>query len=138
MKKPTLLFWVIAALILLWNAFGCYLYLTEVTMTDVQYAKVHGDAMAEVRHLYPAWAMAAFALVVWGGLLGAILLLLRRGLCVTFFGLSLVAAIICFIPSFISAPMREAAGTTFWVMPVTVVLLGCAQLWFARQQRQAG
>lgn len=138
MKKPSIWFWVIAALFLLWNAFGCYLYLAEATMTDAQYVEVHGAAMAEVRHLYPVWAMAAFAVAVWGGLLGAVLLMLRRGLSVTLFALSLAAAAICFIPSFVSAPMREAAGATFWVMPVIVVLIGCAQLWFARRQRQAG
>jgi hypothetical protein len=138
MKKPSIGFWVIAALFLLWNAFGCYLYLAEVTMTDAQYVEVYGEAKAAARDFYPAWAMAAFAVAVWGGLLGAVLLLLRRGLSVSLFALSLVAAVICFIPSFISAPLREAAGATFWVMPVIVVLIGCAQLWFARRSRANG
>jgi hypothetical protein len=138
MKKPSIGFWVIAALFLLWNVIGCGLYLVEVTMTDAQYAEAYGEAMAAARDFYPAWAVAAYAVAVWGGLLGAILLLLRRGLSVTLFSLSVIAAVIGFIPSFISAPLREAAGTTFWVMPVIVVFIGLVEVWFARRSRANG
>ncbi len=62
MKKPTIWFWVIAGIFLLWNAFGCYLYVLEVTLTDAQYAEMHGDVMAAARDFYPSWALAAFAL----------------------------------------------------------------------------
>ena len=138
MKKPSIGFWVIAALFLLWNAIGCGLYLVEVIMTDAQYAEAYGEALAAARDLHPTWAVAAYAVAVWGGLLGAILLLLRRGLSVTLFTISVIAAVIGFIPSFISAPLREAAGTTFWLMPVIVVFIGLVEVWFARRSRSNG
>lgn len=135
MYKPSIGFWVMAAAFLLWNLFGCYLYIIEVTLSDAQYADVFGDTKAAVRDLYPTWAIAAFAVAVWGGLLGAILLLLRRGLCVAVFGIALVASVFCFIPNFISTPLREAGGETFWVMPVIVVIIGLVQIWFSRRAR---
>lgn len=138
MRKPSILFWVIASVFLLWNAYGCYLYFVEVTMSDAQYARVFGDSMAAVRDLYPSWAMAAFAIAVWGGLLAAILLLLRRRLSATVFGLSLAASVICFIPTFVSAPLREAGGATFWVMPLIVIVMGLFQLWYAWRKRVDG
>lgn len=138
MRKPSIWFWMIAAAFLIWNAYGCYIYILEVTMSDAQYAEAFGDTMAAARHLYPSWAIAAFAIAVWGGLLGSILLLLRRGLSATVFGLSLAAAVICFIPNFVSAPLREAGGATFWVMPLIVVLICCAQVWFSRRERMSG
>ncbi|GHA99960.1 hypothetical protein GCM10009069_23470 [Algimonas arctica] len=138
MRKPPVWFWVIAAAFLIWNAFGCYLYVVEVTMTDAQYVVMYGEDMAAVRDLYPAWAIAAFATAVWGGLLGAILLLARRGLSATVFGLSLAASVVCFIPNFVSTPLREAGGSTFWVMPLIVVLIGCVQVWFSRRERVNG
>lgn len=138
MKKPTIWFWVIAGIFLLWNAFGCYLYVLEVTLTDAQYAEMHGDVMAAARDFYPSWALAAFALAVWGGLLASVLLLLRRRLAATIFFISLIAAIICFIPNFISTPLREAGGTTFWVMPLIVVVIGLVEVWFARRESVKG
>lgn len=64
MYKPSIAFWVMAAAFLLWNLFGIYLYLVEVTLSDAQYADAFGDAKAAVRDLYPTWAMTAFAVAV--------------------------------------------------------------------------
>lgn len=134
MKKPSTWFWVIAALFLIWNIFGCILYVVEMTMSDVRYAEVYGAAKASVRDVYPTWAVAAFAVAVWGGLLAAILLLLRRRPSATIFLISVVAAAICFIPVFASTPLREAGGSTFWLMPVIVVVIGGVQVWYARRK----
>lgn len=138
MKKPSIGFWIIAAALLIWNAFGCYMYMVDVTASDARYAEVYGDAMLAIRDLYPAWAIAAYALAVWGGLLAAALLLLRRRVCVPLFLVSLVAAVICFIPVFVSTPLRESGGETFWVMPVIVVVIGLFQVWYARRKKADG
>lgn len=138
MKTPSIWFWIIAGLFVLWNAFGCYLYVLDVSMTDAQYAETYGEVMAAAREFYPGWATAAYALAVWGGLLAAVLLLLRRKLSSTLFIISLVSAIICFIPNFISQPLREAGGATFWLMPVIVVLIGVVEVWFTRRESAKG
>lgn len=138
MKKPTTWFWVIAGIFLLWNAFGCYLYVIDVSLTDAQYAEKYGQVMADARHFYPSWAFAAYAVAVWGGLVAAGLLLLRRRLAVTAFVISLIAAAICFIPNFISAPLREAGGATYWLMPLIVVAIGLVEVWFARRESAKG
>jgi hypothetical protein len=134
MRKPSTWFWVIAALFLIWNIFGCYMYWVEATMSDIQYAEVYGEASAAAREFYPTWAVAAFAVAVWGGLFAAILLLLRRRPSATVFLISVVAAAICFIPVFASTPLREAGGSTFWLMPVIVVVIGVVQVWYARRK----
>lgn len=71
--------WLVGVVALLWNGLGCLDY----TMTQVQ-----GDAWlanmdpTELQMAYfhgmPAWTDAAWAIGVWGGLLGGLLLLLRR------------------------------------------------------------
>jgi hypothetical protein len=138
MRKPTIWFWVVAILFLVWNMIGCYFYIIEVTMPDAQYAEAHGAEMAAVRGLYPTWALAAFALAVWGGLLAATLLLLRKALSVPLFLVSLVMSVLCFIPNFVVTELREAAGSTVWVMPLIVIVIGVTQLWFSRRERARG
>lgn len=71
--------WVVGVVALLWSGLGCLDYamtqtqgdawLANMDLTEVQMAWFHG---------LPAWYHAAWAVGVWGGLLGAILLLLRR------------------------------------------------------------
>lgn len=138
MTKPGKAFWVIAAILVVWNLFGCALYILDVTTTDARYAELYGEAKAAARGYYPTWAIAAFAIAVWSGLLASGLLILRRGLSVPIFLVSLVAAVLCFIPVFVSTPLRESGGETFWVMPVIVVVIGFFQVWYARRKKADG
>lgn len=138
MKKPSIWFWVIAVILVIWNLFGCALYILDVTMSDARYAEIYGDAKAAAREFYPTWAIVAFAVAVWSGLLGSGLLLMKRGLSAPVFLVSLVAAILCFIPVFVSTPLRDSGGETFWVMPAIVVVIGLFQFWYARRKQADG
>ena len=117
---------------------GCGIYLIEVMMSDEAYAEAYGEDLAAVRDIHPVWAVAAFASAVWSGLLAAILFLLRKRLSAVIFIVSLVAAIIGFIPTFTNSVLREAAGPSFWIMPVIVVVLGSFEVWYSRKQNAKG
>lgn len=137
-NKPSILFWIIAVLFLLWNLFGCYLYYLDVTLSDTAYAEAYGEAMAAVRSKYPAWSIAAYAIAVWGGLIASILLLLRKKFAVPLFVVSLIAAIVSFIWGMTNEEARAAAGNTALVMPVIVVAIGAFEIWFARKKAAKG
>ena len=136
--KPSKLFWVFAALFLIWGLMGCGIYLVEVTMSDAAYAEAFGPELAAVRDVHPTWAIAAYATAVWSGLLAAILFILRKRLSPVFFMLSLVTAIIGFIPTFTNSTLRDAAGSSFWVMPLIVVCIGIFEVTFSRKQQANG
>jgi hypothetical protein len=137
--KPPALFWVLAILFLLWNIFGCAMYLFDRLASDETIlAMENGEAMLAASKAYPIWASAAYALAVWGGLAAALCLLLRKKLAAHLFILSLVAAIICFIPSFTMAEMKAAGGSTYWVMPLIVVLLGVFEVLWSRAKAADG
>lgn len=137
-KKPSTIFWVLGAFFLMWNIFGCGIYLMDAMMSDAAYLEAYGAKMADARDYYPPWATAFYAIAVWGGLLAAILFLLRKRLSATLFIVSLVAAVICFIPNFTSDVLREAAGGSFWVMPLIVKILGVAEVLYSRKQSAKG
>jgi len=134
---PKKAFWIVGVLFLLWNIFGCAIYLMDQLTPDAalleSYAE-RGQAMLEARHAYPVWATAAYALAVWVGLLASIFYLMRKKLAVTLFVVSLLAAIICFIPSFTNAVVKAGGGDSYWVMPVIVSVLGLFEVWWSRKQ----
>lgn len=67
----------VAVAALVWNLIGCFAYLSDVTLTPDDIAKLSADQQA----LYaarPAWSVAATAVAVWAGALGCLGLVLRR------------------------------------------------------------
>ena len=136
--KPTILFWVVAVLFLIWGLIGCGIYLVEVSLSDADFAEAYGAKKAAARHLVPTWGIAGFAIAVWSGLLASILFILRKRISVPIFILSLVAAIIGFLPTFLNSTIRDSGGTYYWVMPLIVVSLGIFEIIYSRKQRANG
>ena len=133
-KKPNALFWILGAAFLIWNMIGCGFYLLDKFTTDADVFKLSGQAVLDARHAYPIWAKIAYAIAVWGGLLASIFYLMRKRFSVTLFTISLVTAIICFIPNFTNATVKAGGGDSYWVMPVIVVVLGCLEIWWSRKK----
>ena len=79
LRKPSNLFWVISSIALVWNLMGVFNYLDQAFMTD----KILETLPKEQQILYqdvPAWVTAAFAIAVFSGTLGSLLLLLKKKL----------------------------------------------------------
>jgi len=136
--KPGALFWILAIIFVIWGLIGCSIYLTEMMLSDEAYAQAFGPELAAVRDVYPSWGLSAYAIAVWSGLLAALLFLLRKRLSVIIFIVSLIAAIIGFIPTFTNSVLRDAAGSSFWVMPLIVVAIGIIEILYARKQAAKG
>jgi len=103
-------FWVITILYLLWSLIGCGMYLVEHMMDDTAYAEAFGAELLSLRGVTPWWATSGYAIGVWGGLVGIILLMLRKKLCLPFFYASFAGAIMGFIPSLFDARFKAVMG----------------------------
>jgi hypothetical protein len=67
----------VAIIAQLWNLIGCVAYLMDVTLTPEAVAAMAPDQQA----LYaarPAWAVAVYAIAVWGGALGCAGLIMKK------------------------------------------------------------
>ena len=137
-KKPTKIFWVVGILFLLWNLLGCSMYLAEHLLSDEGYGEFFGQALLEVRDVYPTWSLAFYAIAVWGGLIGALTLLLRKKIAPVLFVISLCSALISFIPTFTNDLLKTAGGDFYWAMPVMVAVLGIAEVWWSRKKAADG
>ena len=138
MNKPNWLFWVAGIVFLLWNAMGCMAYLSEVTMNDAEYIARYGEGVAALRDVIPSWSVAGYAVAVWGGALAALLFLLRRNLAVPVFIVSLIGAVLGFLPLFTIDGMMDAMGTADKVMPGVVLLLGVFEIVVSRRYSAKG
>jgi hypothetical protein len=87
-KTPVHL-WTIGILSLLWNAFGAFDY-TATQYRIESYVSQFTPEQLDYFYAFPAWVDAAWAVGVWGSLLGSIFLLLRKSFSVWLFGVAIL------------------------------------------------
>lgn len=127
-------FWVAAAASALFMALGCAGYLASV-FTDPAELPLDQRNLMEAR---PLWMVAAYAIAVWVGLLGAILLMMRRKLAVPLLLVSLVAAVLTFLPYAVVPAVSNLVTTNDIAVAIVVVLITGTIFSFARHSRQRG
>ena len=104
--------WVLGILNLLWTAMGSFDFIMTNTQGDAWLRQSDmTDAQIATYHAMPLWMMVAWAVGVFGGLLGSILLLLRKRLAVPVLALSFVGAILSQAPEMLDAQFRAAMGS---------------------------
>lgn len=128
--------WYMAAAIgsLLFMLVACGGYLIDVT-TDPSQLPLDQRVVAEAR---PAWAMAAYAIAVWAGLVGAVLLVLKKRAAQPAMLVSLVAAVVTFLPYAIVPDVRDNVTTNDIAVAVVILAITWTIFWFARHSAQRG
>ena len=87
---------------------------------------------------YPAWVTSVFAVAVFGGLLGCILLLLRKRIAKPVLIVSLAAALIQIVYNFVLSNGLEVFGASALVTPVLVIVVGAFLIWLASRATDLG
>lgn len=125
MHKPHFSFWVVAGLGLIWNLMGCFNFIVQT----------NPETVAQMPELYqliintrPAWATGAFAIAVFGGAVGCILLLLRRSVAVPVLVLSLMGIAVTGLDTMLRIGFTPSLVLAF--------LVGGALLWYATIARR--
>ena len=135
-NKPTTVFWVVAILAVVWYILGAGAYLGSVFITEEAIAE-----LPEARQNYmanvPAWATAAFAISVWGGLLACIGLLMRKKWAVPLFMLSLLAVFVHAAYTFFIQTDIELSGTVL-IQPVAVIVISIFLVWYSKDAKNKG
>lgn len=136
-NKPATWFWVVSIIALIWNGMGVMAYLAQVTMSAETLQALPEDQRQLVMAT-PAWATGAFAIAVWGGLLGSILLLIRKKLATLVLIVSFVGIVVQMIHSFFIANSFEVYGPGGLIMPVMVLGFGAYLIYFSKQSTEKG
>lgn len=107
--------WVVGILALLWNAVGAFDYLMTQTQNEAYMGQFTPEQL-EYFYGFPTWVVAFWALAVWGGVLGAVLLLLRKRLAVPVLLVSLVSMVATTVHNFLltdGIAVMGAVGVAF-------------------------
>jgi len=141
--KPPIHLWIVGGLATLWNGFGCFDYfMTRTRGTAYIESMMHtddGEAIMAYINGFPIWAAAGWGLGVWGGLAGAILLLMRHRWAVPVLLASLVGAIVG-IGYQLANPSRivELSMGVNAVMPYVIIAIAISLFVYARAMRMRG
>jgi hypothetical protein len=128
--KPPIWFWIVAGLAVAWNAIGVLAFSADASMTASQIAQLPPEEQ-EMMISRPSWVRIVYAVAVFGGLLGAAALLIRRSYAIWLFAASLGAIVIQFGYLLFGMNVVDKLGPMAAIFPSVVVMLGVAELWFA-------
>ena len=129
-------FWVIGAVVLIWNVMGVINFFMQMNADALAAMSEAQRAIIEGR---PAWATGAFAIAVFGGALGCLLLLLRRSAAYYLFVASLLGVLVQAIPYLGIAGSTVAYGpveiSLYILMPLVLAALS---IWYSKQASSKG
>ncbi len=134
--RPTS-YWVITILALLWNLAGVAMFCLQLSMDPAAVAALPAP-QREVYEATPSWLNIAFAISVFGGVLGAVGLLLRKRWAVPCFLVSLLALIVQILSAYAVTPAWSAYGAAGLAMPVVLLAIALFLLWYARKAQRNG
>lgn len=135
--KPPLWFWIVGVTMLLWNLMGVMAYVQEATLTAAQ-LQAMPQAERALLASRPAWATAAFAIAVFGGAAGCLMLLLRSRLALPVLVLSFVGVLAQMGQAFLIADSFAVYGTGGLIMPAVVTGVAAFLVFFAAHARKRG
>ncbi|MFZ5635948.1 MAG: hypothetical protein ACOY82_05110 [Pseudomonadota bacterium] len=135
--KPPLWFWIVGVLMLLWNAMGVMAYVQDATLTP-EALQAMPEAERALRLARPAWATAAFAVAVFGGAVGCLLLLLRTRRALPVLVLSLIGVVVQMTHAFLIADSIAVYGPGGLIMPAMVLAFSLLLVWFAHRAGRRG
>ncbi|KQX20363.1 MULTISPECIES: hypothetical protein [unclassified Sphingomonas] len=130
-------YWVVSAVLLVWNAVGCLACFSQMTMNAEKLARLPVEQRAAWTAM-PATAEAAYVVAVGAGLLGAIALLCRCLAAGPLFVASLVAVIVQFGWFFVVYRGASKLGPSSLAFPAVIAFVAVAQIGFACWAKTAG
>jgi len=104
--------WIVGIVGTLWSAMGA----TDYVMTQTHNEAYMGGFTPEQLDFFyglPTWTVAAWAIAVWGGVLGALMLLLRTGHAVNVLLASFAAMVVTSFQNFVLSNGLEVMGGGF-------------------------
>ncbi len=126
-------FWLIGAVALIWNGMGVINFFVQMNPDMLAAFRESERAIIEGR---PAWATGAFAIAVFGGALGCLLLLLRKSAACYLFIASLLGVIVTMIHT-LGVDMDFGLGEILGIILLPLVVAAFL-IWYSKQAESKG
>jgi hypothetical protein len=126
-------FWAISAIALIWNVMGCINFFVQMNPDMVASYRETEQAIISGR---PIWATGAFAMAVFGGALGCLLLLLRKSAAYYLFIASLLGVIVT-MPHTLGVGIDFGLGEILGIILMPLVVAAFL-IWYSKQAESKG
>ena len=126
-------FWAIGAIALIWNVMGAINFVAQMNPDMLAEYRESERAIIEGR---PAWATITFAIAVFGGALGCVLLLLRKSAAFYLFIASLLGVIVTMIHT-LGAGIDFGLGEILGIILMPLVLAAFL-IWYSKWAESKG
>lgn len=129
-------FWAISAVTLIWNAMGGINFVMQMNADVVASMPETHRAIIEGR---PAWATGGFAIGVFGGALGCLLLLLRKSTAYYLFIASLLGVIVTMIHTLgIASSTIDFSPFEILMMILMPLVVAAFLIWYSKWAESKG
>ncbi|KTF13967.1 hypothetical protein [Pseudoalteromonas sp. H105] len=105
-----------------WNLLGVIAFIMQMLMTPDMISKLPAEQQAAYSNT-PLWFIFAFAIAVFGGTLGSLLLVFKKALARSVFALSTAAIFVQQFYNFIIINSIELLGASAVFMPLLVIII---------------
>lgn len=136
-KKTPWHLWVVGVAGLLWNAMGVWDFVATQTKNEA-YMGSFDEKQLEFFYGFPSWLAGCWAIAVFGGLIGALLLLFRNKIAVPVFAISCVAMIVTAIHNYGFSNALEITGTFGAIFTVVIFVITVALVWYSWTMKKSG
>lgn len=130
-------FLAISIFALIWNLLGVFAYIAQMMITP-EILDTLPEAERTIIENTPSWAISAFAVAVWGGALGSLLLLLKKKIAVYVLALSFAGVLVQLYHSIVIANSIAVYGPGDLIMPIMVLLIGGGLIWYSNDLTKKG
>jgi hypothetical protein len=129
--------WIVGIVALLWNLLGATDYLMTKTRNEAYMSQFTPEQL-EFFYGFPAWLVAFWAIAVWGGVAGAVLLLMRKKLAVPVLVVSLLCMVVTAIHNYGFAGAADIVGGVGLLFSVIIFVVALALVIYARSMARRG
>ncbi len=127
----------VAIVALIWNLMGVFAFFGEAFKSDETIAALP-EAEQALYNNFPAWAMIAFFLAVFGGAIGSLGLVLKKAWAKPVLLISLIGIVVQMFHSIFIAKTTEVYGPGSLIMPIMVMLIGIGLVILSRKAVDKG
>lgn len=136
-NKPPIWFWLVSVIALIWNGLGVHGYLSQAYETSA-YTDAYTTEQLEVMSSLPSWYTALFAIAVFTGAIGCLLLLLRKKAAKLLLILSFIAATIQMIYFLFIADLKGVDFSANEIMAYMIIVFALFLVWFSNHSAKKG
>lgn len=137
-NKPSVLFWIVASLALLWNLVGLSEFIRSAFIVE-SYVDQYTDVQMDAIRNSPIWSLVLFGISTITGVLGGLFLLLRKKKAILLFAISLFTVLFHTLGTILLLDGIAIFGIgQGLIFPLVILLLDLFFYWFSKWSYRKG